>query len=146
MRTFLLATLVVGMVGTLTELLLLGHFESGMQIVPLALLAAGIFAAAWQALAPTPTSVRLLRALMVVCVASGGIGVGLHYRGNEEFELEMYPTMGGVELAKKVVTGATPVLAPGSMVLLGLIGLIHGYRHPLIHGGAGAPPNQAGDA
>ena len=33
--------------------------------------------------------------------------------------------MQGIELVQKVLTGATPVLAPGSMALLGLIGLTH---------------------
>jgi len=50
-----------------------------------------------------------------------------------------------IELVEKVLTGATPVLAPGSMALLGLIGLTHSYRHPAIHGGAEAPPNEEDD-
>jgi hypothetical protein len=32
----------------------------------------------------------------------------------------------------KALTGATPVLAPGSMSLLGVIGLALTYRHPLL--------------
>jgi hypothetical protein len=31
------------------------------------------------------------------------------------------------------------VLAPGSMVLLGLIGLAHAYRHPRLDGGHHRP-------
>jgi hypothetical protein len=65
------------------------------------------------------------------------LGVGLHYDGNEEFELEMYPTMAGVELVQNTLTGATPVLAPGSMTLLGLDGLAHTYRHPSLNANAG---------
>jgi hypothetical protein len=33
-------------------------------------------------------------------------------------------------LISKTLTGATPVLAPGSMSLLGLIGLAFTYGHP----------------
>jgi hypothetical protein len=29
------------------------------------------------------------------------IGIALHYRGNFEFELEMYPVIAGVELVRK---------------------------------------------
>ena len=35
-------------------------------------------------------------------------------------------------------TGATPVLAPGTMLLLGLVGLAHAYRHPRATPGAAA--------
>ena len=67
---------------------------------------------------------------MLAFVASGGLGVALHYRGNEAFELEMYPSRAGFELVRETLTGATPVLAPGSMSLLGLVGLVVTYRHP----------------
>jgi hypothetical protein len=146
MRVFLLVTLVVGLFGTGTELLLLGHVESVQQRIPLVLLAVSAVAAVWHVSRPTSASVRTLQAAMALCVCSGVIGVGLHAQGNEAFELEMYPAMRGRELAVKVLTGATPVLAPGSMVLLGLIGLIHTYRHPSIDPDAEASFNQEGDA
>ena len=145
-RLYLLATLVLGLLGMGAELLLIGHFESYPQRIPLALLGLGMATAGWHAVAPKRTTVRTLQVVMTLCVVSGVVGVGLHYQGNEEFELEMYPAMQGVELVQKVLTGATPVLAPGSMTLLGLIGLTHAYRHPSISGGAVAPPNQEGDA
>jgi hypothetical protein len=37
-----------------------------------------------------------------------------------------------MQFALKTITGATPVLAPGSMVLLGLVGFAYTYRHPEI--------------
>ena len=67
---------------------------------------------------------------MVVFLATGLIGVGLHYRGNEEFELEMSPSLAGSSLMSKALTGATPVLAPGSMWLLGVVGLAFYAMHP----------------
>ncbi len=83
--------------GTGLELLLLGHFEEITQLVPLVLLAAGLVTAAWH-LASARASVAALRWLMVLFVASGGLGIALHYRGNVEFELEMYPALAGMEL------------------------------------------------
>ena len=73
-----------------------------------------------------------MQLLMVLFLGAGILGVGLHYQGNNEFELEMYPSLAGVELLSKALTGATPVLAPGSMSLLGVIGLALTYRHPLL--------------
>jgi hypothetical protein len=45
----------------------------------------------------------------------------------------MYPSMRGFDMIQKTLTGATPVLAPGSMTLLGLIGLTYSYRHPCLY-------------
>jgi hypothetical protein len=86
--------------------------------------------------APTRKKLRLLQVLMILFLGSGILGVGLHYQGNHEFELEMYPSLSGLELMSKTLTGATPVLAPGSMSLLGVIGLASTYRHPLLRGDA----------
>lgn len=128
-RKVLLMLLAGGSLGTGVELLLLGHFEEMTQIVPLVLLAAGLLTAAWH-LASTRASVAALRGLMAVFVASGGLGIVLHYRGNVEFEREMYPTLAGLELIGKTLTGATPVFAPGTMALLGAIGLLASYGLP----------------
>lgn len=125
-RTLLLALLLAGSASTGLELLLLGHFEEITQIVPLVLLAAGIAIAAWH-LVSSGASIPALRWLMMFFVASGGVGVALHYRGNVEFELEMYPSLAGMELVEKTLTGATPVFAPGAMALLGAIGLLASF-------------------
>lgn len=144
-RIFLLVTLSLGLLGMGVELLLIGHFESIQQRIPLVLLSVGVATVGWHAVAPARATVRTLQTVMALCVVSGIVGVGLHYQGNQEFELEMYPSMQGIELAQKTLTGATPVLAPGSMALLGLIGLTHAYKHPVIHGGDSSPPDEEGD-
>jgi hypothetical protein len=131
-RGFLLATLAVGLAGTLAELVLLGHDESAQQWIPIVLLACGMLVVAWHAAAPRPITVRALQTTMVVFLATALLGIGLHYDGNVEFELEITPSMGGFELVKEALTGATPVMAPGAMGLLGLIGLAHTYRHPIL--------------
>ena len=143
-RKFLLATLVIGMLGTGAELLLIGHFEMVAQWIPLILLGLGAAAVAWHAMAPRPLTVRTLQMTMGLFIVSGAVGVALHLRGNAEFELEVTPSMGGVELFQKTLTGATPALAPGSMTLLGLIGLTHSYRHPSLHADAD-PRNLEGE-
>ncbi len=112
---------------------MIGHHESTAQFVPLVMLGSGILVGGISLVSPTPASLRLLQALMILFVASGVVGVGLHYRGNVEFELEMHPSLAGAELLSKTLTGATPVLAPGSMALLGAIGLALTYRHPVLH-------------
>jgi hypothetical protein len=136
-RRFLLIALAGGSIGTAGELALLGHVESRAQWIPLVALGAAILVLLWHALAPGRSSVRVLRLLMGAFIVAGVVGVGLHYDGNAEFERELHPADGGLTFFTHVLTGATPTLAPGSMVLLGLVGLAHAYRHPSATGGAG---------
>ena len=129
-RAILLLALVSGLVGLGTELLLLEHFEDWRQKVPLGLIALGMLVLIWHAIDRRGTPVRALQLLMVVFIAAGAIGMTFHYQGNVEFELELYPSMSGLELFKKSMMGATPALAPGAMVQLALIGLAYCYKHP----------------
>jgi len=130
LRAYLLITLMVGICGTSIELLLLGHFDSVTQLIPLILLLLGAIVVGWHAARPQGVTVRAVQIVMVLFVVSGAVGVVLHLRGNAEFLLEVTPSMAGFELFRKTMTGATPALAPGSMTLLGVVGLLHSYRHP----------------
>lgn len=114
------------MVGILIELLLLEHFEDTLQFVPLGLLGLGVVTLLWHARSPHRTSTRAVRALMTLFIVSGVLGVYLHYRGNVEFERERRPQAGGWTLFREAMMGATPALAPGAMVQLGLLGLLYG--------------------
>ena len=125
LRQLLLVAVFAGIAGTVAELLLLGHVEGWQQMVPVVLLGTAIPAFAWLLVRPAGPARLTFQALMWLFVVSGALGVGLHYQGNVEFELEMYPEMNGMELFAATMTGATPVLAPGTMVLLGLVGLAY---------------------
>ena len=129
-RRLLLGILLLGSLGMGAELLLIGHVESATQLIPVVGLALGAAGIAWLALAPRPAAVLSVRVLMTAFLVSGITGVVLHYRGNAAFEREIYPEMAGMELVRHTLTGATPVLAPGSMAILGLVGLAATYRHP----------------
>jgi hypothetical protein len=131
-RRFLLGVLTLGVTGMGLELLLIGHFDDPFQFVPLVLLGSGLPMLIALAARPRPAIVRVVQGLMILFVMSGGAGVMLHSRGNAAFELEMYPTLAGWDLVRGTLTGATPVLAPGSMTLLGLVGLAVAYRYPAV--------------
>ena len=131
-RRWLLATLLVGIVGMEGELLLIGHFEDWLQLAPVVLLALGATVVAWHAAAPGAAAVGAVRSVMALFVVSGALGVVLHVRGNVEFELDMYPSRAGLELVEKTLTGATPVLAPGSMATREQILLIPNARNRMV--------------
>lgn len=128
-RRLLLAVLLMGLSGTAVELLLLEHYEDPWQFVPLGVIAAGVLILMWHALRPGQTSLAVLRSTMGLCIASGALGIALHFRANVEFQLEIDPELPRSELIRKVLRAkAPPALAPGVMVQLGLFGLIYSYR------------------
>jgi len=128
LRRAVLAVLLFGSIGTLSELLLIGHYDDVWQYAPLILLAGVIVVTAMYLWRPTDPLRRAVAAVMWLCIAAGLAGNWLHYRGNAEFELEMVPDRAGFELVRESLTGATPVLAPGTMTVIGLFGLIAAWR------------------
>lgn len=128
LRRAVLGLLAMALAGTATELLLLEHYEDAWQLVPLALIGLGLAATAWRVLRPGRPSLRAFRTVMLLMVASGGLGLFLHYRGNVEFELERAPGLAGFALFREALTGATPALAPGAMILFGLLGLVSAHE------------------
>jgi len=131
-RTLVLAILLVGLTGTLIELLLLGHYEDNWQLIPLALIGALLMALAFHALVASRRTVQATRAVAVLVCISAAVGIYLHYQANVEWELETTPDMHGLELFREVITGALPLLAPGAMLQFGLLALLWTYRHPLL--------------
>ncbi|MEP7270509.1 MAG: hypothetical protein ABI882_03345 [Acidobacteriota bacterium] len=131
-RRFFLAIFVFCLVGTGAELLLLEHFEGFWQKVPLILMLASLIALGWHFLNRRPASVRVFQGMMILLLTGGGAGLILHFLGNVEFEREMHPDAAGFRLFVDALMGATPALAPGTMMQLGLLGLAYTYRHPAL--------------
>ena len=69
-RRILLGGLFAGSIGTLLELILVGHDEMAAQLVPLVLLVAGILVSGWALFVPHPAAIRTLQLLMAVFVVS----------------------------------------------------------------------------
>src|SRR5262245_45912316 len=136
LRLFLLIVLLISMAATAVELVLLEHVESWTQLIPMVLLGAGFLTSLLVMLKPGRTTANLFRAIMLLFVLAGAVGLYLHYRSNIEFELEMNPALKGWELWRKTLMGATPTLSPGVMSQLGLLGLLYTYRNPRLQSGA----------
>lgn len=136
LRRLLLALLAFGLVGTATDLLLIGHDEDVWQMIPLALIGLAVVVTAALALSSPATGraamlVRVFRVVMVLLIIAGGLGAVLHYRANMEFKLEMDPSLSGFALFSSVVRAkAPPAMAPATLVILGLLGLAAAYRRP----------------
>lgn len=118
----LLATFFIGLLGTTTELFFLEHYEDVKQLIPLVVAVLGFAIGGWYGLRPSRESAAAFRALLGLFVISGVTGVFLHYRGNVEFEVERDSTLRGLALVWESLRGATPALAPGTMIFLALVG------------------------
>ncbi len=128
-RRFLLAILALGFAGTTAELLLAEHTEDAWQWVPLVLLVLGLALMVPAAARPGRATLGAFRALMLLFVVSGAVGSFLHYRAKTEFALERLPDLRGLALVREAIKGSSPpILAPGAMIALGLLGLTWTYR------------------
>jgi hypothetical protein len=131
MRRMLFAVLLAGVAGTMAELLLTSHTEDVWQLAPVALLGAAIPLVVIVAVHPAAWAVALMRLLMGLFLPAGALGTWFHYESNAEFALELSPGLSGFALLAEALTRPTPPpLAPGTMIMLGLLGLIccHGIR------------------
>jgi hypothetical protein len=130
LRVVILGVLVLGIVGTVTELLLLEHDEADkpLQFVPLSLIAAGVAAIIWHLARPGPASLNTLQVVMVLYVLSSFIGFLAHFNGSAEFVHDLNPEASTWEILEKALHAkAPPLLAPGMMMQLGLLGLAYVY-------------------
>jgi len=122
LRAWLRGIFLAGSVGTTLELLLLEHVGDAWQLLPVVLLLAGVVLLIPAALGHAAWPLHAFRLTMLLCIGSGLVGVLLHYTGNAEFEREIQPDAAGISLFWEAIAGATPVLAPGTMALLGAVG------------------------
>lgn len=134
MRRVFLVIFLIGTIGAGAELILADHTEGWRQLLPLWLMASSFIVLAYHAARPGAASVRIFQSIMLLFGASGFAGVWLHYQARVEFKAESDPALHGLNLFWEAVTGATmpPVLAPGMMIQLGLLGLAYTFRHPAL--------------
>jgi hypothetical protein len=130
-RGLLLAILTMVMAGTVADLLLLHHYEDTWQLLPLVMIGLALLIVGWLSFSGGATAVAAMRILMVLFIATGMLGILLHYNSNREFQRETDPALGGWALFVKAMTAkAPPALAPAVMIHIGLLGLLYTYRHP----------------
>jgi hypothetical protein len=132
-RRFLLLLVAAGTAAMAIDLLLIGHFEDGNQLIPVTLAGVALVAFAWVAFAPSMISLRVTQFVMLCFVGAGIIGITLHFKANAEFQREIEPAISTRDLFWKVMEAtAPPALSPGLMVQLGVLGLVYTYKHPAL--------------
>lgn len=132
LRRLFLAVAAFIFVGTILELLLLEHTEEPLQWVPLVVSGIGLLTVAAVWVWPGEFLIRALRWLMVAVIVSGFIGMYLHFRGNLAFSREINPSFTFTEALWPAIKGSYPLLAPGILLVAGILGLAGTYRHPVL--------------
>jgi hypothetical protein len=128
LRLWIVGVIVLGLIGTMTELILLEHDEQALQFVPLVLMVLGAVALIWHAIRKDTASLRALQIIMGLFVLSGFAGMAAHFNGSAEYQLELDPEMDKWELLGKILHAkAPPLLAPGMMIQMGLLGLAYAF-------------------
>jgi uncharacterized membrane protein len=126
LRRWILIILVLGLAGTVTELVLLEHYEQPLQFVPLVLIVVAVSVLWWEFRRRDLASRRAIQIVMALFVLAGFVGFVAHFRGSAEYQLELNPEMSNWELLEKILRAkAPPLLAPGMMLQLGLLGLAY---------------------
>ena len=143
LRRLLLAILILGMLGMSTELVIIGHTEDPWQWTPLVLMLLSLNVLGWYALSRGAASIRVLRIVMVLFIASGFVGITLHMKAKIEFQQESNPSLAGMALYRTALQSQSPpALAPGMMIQLGLLGLAYTFHHPALGNPQENPANE----
>ena len=135
LRQFLLALAAFLCLGTIAELVLIGHYEGPTQILPLILCGLGAICALSVVLRAHIKTVRVLRWVMSFTFTGGLFGIYEHLEHNFGFELEIRPNAGVSDVFWDALGGANPLLAPGMLAVAALLALAATYYHPLIVAG-----------
>jgi hypothetical protein len=143
MRRMLTAVYLFGASGILMELILMEHTEGVWQWIPILLVGSSVLLLVAHLLWQRRWALRGFQMNMILVLLAAILGIWLHFDGKSEFQLEMNPELSGWDLVWECIHGHSlpPVLAPGSMMLLGLVGMVGVYRHPLLQGSQRMKPN-----
>ena len=122
LRRIIIVALLFMLIGTGLELYLLDHYEDVFQLIPLLCIGSSVLGMIVLLIRGTKLFVGIFKLILGLTALSGFYGIYLHMQANYEFELEMKPTAKGWDLFSESLSGALPSLAPGSMIVLALIG------------------------
>lgn len=130
LRRFLLAVAAAIFAGTAFELVLVGHYEETLQWVPFIVSALGLAAVGAVWFTPGARAIRVLRGVMGLAVLASLVGVGAHFYSNFTFVREINPSFTLTQSIWPALKGSHPLLAPGILLLGGVLGIAATYRHP----------------
>jgi putative flippase GtrA len=134
LRRFLLAVTAAIYLGTIFELVLIGHYQETLQWTPFLISDIGfiILLVVW--FKPSKKALVVLRWVMILTALGSLLGVYLHFTGNLAFTREINPSFTLAESIWPAMKGSYPLLAPGILFLAAVLGCAATWKHPLLRG------------
>ncbi len=131
-RLLVLAAMVAALIVTEAELIYVGHTNSNNgQIIAVVLVGIGLAVSTWHVIARNTPSIVVFRVAMYLFLVFGIDGMLAHYHSAVQAALKARPALAGWTLLHAAISGKIPLLAPGMMIQIGLLGLVYTFRHPL---------------
>lgn len=131
LRLFLLALSSLLFAGTLLELTLVNHTEDAIQWLAFVVAGIGLLVTLAVIVRRGRVTVSLLRWSMLVVILGSLFGIYEHVSNNVAFEREIQPNSTLSHLIWKGMSGANPLLAPGTLAIGALLSLAATYKHSL---------------
>src|SRR5690348_8230790 len=120
-RSIILAVILLGLAGTGLELLFVNHFESTSQWIPVVLIGLAFLVLGAYGVTRSGPLLRVFQAVMIMFILSGFAGIALHYQHDAAHAEKDSPGIQGAELFRTAVAQEAPLLAPGTMIELGML-------------------------
>jgi len=133
LRQFLLATAAVMYLGTVVELIALGHFKEPLQWIPFGLCALGLVVTglAWRS--PQRQVLLGVRWIALVITLGSLFGIYEHLENNFSFYREIHANATALELLTHTLGGASPLLAPGTLALAAILAVAATYEDRILN-------------
>jgi len=130
-RLLILLAISAALIVTEAELLFVGHTGGNNgQVIAVVLVGLGLTVTCHAILRNTP-SIVVFRFTMYLFLIFGIDGFLTHYHWAVQAALKSQPTLAGMPLLYATLSGKIPLLAPGMLLEIGLLGLIYTFQHPL---------------
>jgi hypothetical protein len=131
-RRWVLAAIVAVLIATEAELIFVRHFgNNNGQMIAVVLTSTGLISVGWHAIARDTMSIVVFRFLMYLFLVFGIDGLMVHYNFAAHAVLKLHPALTGLPLLYATLSGDIPLLAPGMLIQVGLLGLLYTFHHPL---------------
>ena len=131
LRLFLLALSSLLFAGTLLELTLVNHTEDAIQWLAFVVAGIGLLLTLIALFRRGRLTISLLRWSMLVVIVGSLFGIYEHVSNNVAFEREIQPNSTLSHLIWRGMSGANPLLAPGTLAVAALLSLAATYKHSI---------------
>ena len=132
LRLFLLVLSSLLFAGTILELVLVKHTGDVVQWLAFVLAGIGLLSTVVVLARPRRATITVLRWCLLLVIVGSLFGIYEHVSNNIAFEREIQPRSTLSHLIWKGLSGANPLLAPGTLAVAALLSLAATYEFSIV--------------